>query len=212
MKWNKPKVQVCVLTGGERQNWINPRLTGTLIAMSHDTRFATYIQMISDLRSFDTARNHCIAAARKNNADVCIQLDNDIAPAISPLDVLNEAREDMAVVGLSYGVFSPDGTQIATRGESAQRGNFIEAEVVGGGCLIIRSAIWKKIPGPWFRWLPNQDEYLTPGPTSAEDYNFCRYVRKHGFSVYTHKVPAAHYRTVDLTYLVSKANTRKGVL
>lgn len=47
---SKPKIMVAVLTGAERQNWLNPNLAMNLVTMARDTRFEVYFFPVSDAR------------------------------------------------------------------------------------------------------------------------------------------------------------------
>ncbi len=198
----RPTVLGCCLCGSERQSWVNPPQVGTLISMSHDSRFAVTIKMVSDLRSFDSARNFCVDAARKGDADFLVMMDNDVCPRISPLEIIAQMAPDMSVVGLAYGITAPDGLRLSSVGQHETRGDFVEVDAVGAGCLILRSEVWKRLPGPWFVWTPQRDELLSPGV--GEDIAFCRLVREHGFRVWSHRMPAAHFRTTDLTEIIAR--------
>jgi hypothetical protein len=68
---------------------------------------------------------------------------------------------------------------------------------VGSGVLFISSEVWKKIPGPWFRWIVNDDEETTQ--VMGEDYYFCELVQRHGLQVWTHNDMAGHLKTLNVT-------------
>lgn len=196
----KLHVYLCILTGSERQNWINPQLCAHLISLSHDIRFKTSVHMIGDLRGFDSARNFAVDSARKKQADFLIMFDNDVCPQTSPLDVIAQMQPDMHVAAMPYGVRTPQGITFSNFGEGERRGGFIAADSVGAGCLIIRSEIWQKIRGPWFRWSPKDDELLSPG--FGEDIAFCKLLAQHGHKVWSYQSPMTHFRTVDMSSLL----------
>jgi hypothetical protein len=213
----KPKVLICVLTGTERQQWPNPDLSLYLTQAAKDPRFEVCLSMVRDRRNYDCARNTTIHLARQISADFLVSFDNDIVPYVSPLDVIVKAGEDKQVIGMLYGIgstghgagyrmFPPDVSVTA-----ATAPEFQEAEVVGGGCLIIHRSVWEKIPrGPWFRWVPDLNELLAPGPGfMAEDVYFCERVHQYGIKVWAYQF-AGHYRTMDVTAVVGTlAGVRK---
>jgi hypothetical protein len=100
---SKPKVLVCLLTGIERQNWINPDLALLLFNMGRDSRFDVVVAAIKDATPHEVARNRTIQ--RDHNFDWLVSFDNDnYMPAGTPLDVIASAGDQQSVIGLTYGV------------------------------------------------------------------------------------------------------------
>jgi hypothetical protein len=206
----KPKVVVCVLTGLERESWINPELAVNLITMVRDPRFEVVYYPVQDVRPRETARNVTVVTARQNNADWLISFDNDNFTHCNPLDVIAEAGPNQHIIGLTYAIVAGK-TGIAAAPEYkllpdriyADDGAFSEVEFVSGGCLMVRNTVWKKIPtGPWFRRLLAENELLAPQRCSEDAY-FCALARQQGFKVWTHTQQlAGHYRTTDVTGMV----------
>jgi hypothetical protein len=211
---NKPKVLVTLLTGIERQNWINPELTLMLFDMGRDPRFDVRVALIKDCRPFEVARNNTIKLARDNNFDYLVSFDNDVFLPVggpTPLDVIAAAGDDQSVIGLTCGIKSEEnGYRLHPPLGSAGRcdGAFREVPNVGGGCLIVSRKVWKKIPrGPWFVWDTTGGDAetldISRSGLMSEDNYFCRLVRQRGFTVWTHtQILASHYRSVDLTTMV----------
>ena len=86
---SKPKVLVCILTGVERQNWINPDLSMNLVQMARDSRFDVDYFPVRDFRPYEAARNTTIHTARQLNADFLISFDNDnFVTRCNPLDIM----------------------------------------------------------------------------------------------------------------------------
>jgi hypothetical protein len=200
---NKPKVLICVLCGTERQQWINPDLSLLLINAGKDARFEVCFSMVRDKRPYDCARNTTIDLARRISADWVVSYDNDIRPYVSPLDVIANAGEDKQVIGSVYGIGSvgPGGRHwMFPPDVPANDPNFQEAYVVGGGFLIVHRSVWERIPkGPWFRWVPDENELLEPGPgLMTEDVYFCELAHKHGIKIWAYRL-AGHLRTMDVT-------------
>lgn len=207
---SKPRILVTVLCGTERQNWINPQLTVNLMRMSRDPRFEICYGPQLDMRPWESARNMTIIAARQVNANYLLSFDNDnfVPGDGNPLDVIANARPEMDVIALTYGVSGrPDGFKLFPdpKGRGAICGPFREVEEIAGGVLIVHNTVWQRIPkGPWFRWQHADNEALTPGPgCCGEDVYFARLCRQRGLRVWTHlQMLAGHYRTTDLTGMV----------
>ena len=213
---SKPKIMVAVLTGAERQNWLNPNLAMNLVTMARDTRFEVYFFPVSDARPWEAARNMTVHAARQAGVDWLLSFDNDNFTDFNPLDIIASAGPNQHVITLSCGYkTSPSAYAFScvSRPTSAVDGPFSEvADAFGGGVLMIRNTVWKKISrGPWFRWQHDNNEVLAPGPkTQGEDVYFAHLVRQNGFKVWTHQQRAGHYHTIDLTVMADTLLQRQG--
>jgi hypothetical protein len=126
--------------------------------------------------------------------------DNDTTPT-DPLSVLAEACQlGLDVVGLSYGAMIDGKQRLATQTNGTGVGGFLGVDLIGAGCLMVRSTVWQKISkGPWFKWTTGDDELLSPQGGTGEDVFFCNLVRSAGFKIWTHRQLAGHYHSVDLT-------------
>jgi hypothetical protein len=206
---SKPKVLVCLLTGTERSDWINPELVYTLIAMSHDPRFHVEITAVKGARPFDMARNQTVKFAREKKVDWLVSLDNDNwTKGFTPLDIIAAAGPRQHVIGLRYGTAQDGGYGMfpSSNPNPVTDGPFEEVQSVAGGVLMVNRAVWEKISrGPWFKWQHGKNETLdnSNGGGYGEDLAFCHLVRSHGFKVWTHsQAPAGHYKTIDATGMV----------
>jgi hypothetical protein len=197
----KPKVLLCVLCGRERETWINPALFRALLHLQ-DERFDVTVDLAYDLKPHEFARNHCVMNAKARGYDYLCMVDNDMVLPGNFGHILHEAiASGKAVVGLKAGAFCWTGNDLrmlSCHDNGQVDGNFRRTGVVGGGCLIISSQVWKTIPkGPWFRWVVNDDEWCST--KTSEDLFFCELVQEHGLEVWTHKTAAGHLKTIDLT-------------
>ena len=168
---SKPKVLVSILTGVERQNWINPDLSINLVQMARDSRFTVNYFPVRDARPWDTARNITVRMARELNVDWILSFDNDNFMQCNPLDIIAAAGKDKHVIGVDYGGGSCTGIITQNDGRhgyamfshmsppvpnGAIDGPFKEVNHVPGGVLMIRNTVWQQIPGPWFVWQTGQ--------------------------------------------------------
>jgi len=205
----KDRVLFSVLGGTERQGWLNPPLTYELIKLSHNQSFQVIIEMMIDTVLHDHARNMVLASARKHNADWCVMLDNDVCPRVDLLDVISHLAPDQLVVGVPYGIKLDGQLRPAACGQYETCGQFVRVDRVGAGCLIIKADVWRKLKWPLFRWQPKEDELLTQG--ISEDVHFCNRLKEAGISLWAHRQLAAHFRTTDLTEILSQQMTASAV-
>jgi hypothetical protein len=207
----KPKVLITLLTGTERQHWINPELALVVFHMGRDPRFSVEVATVKNAMPHDVARNHTIKLARDHGFDWLCSFDNDnFLTTGTPLDIIAEAG-NRRVIGLTYG--HADGQLLPSPNNGGRlEGNFREVPWTGGGGLLVHRAVWEKIPrGPWFVWERGEDTETGDRGTHGcgEDVYFCRLVQKQGFKVWTHRQLAGHYRTTDMTHLACQNTMSK---
>lgn len=53
-------------------------------------------------------------------------------------------------------------------------GNFITADVIGFGCVLLKREVFEKVPHPWFEWKEN---------ASSEDFFACEKFKKYGYEI-----------------------------
>lgn len=196
---SKPRILLYVLCGRERDTWVNPALCRAL-ARLQDARFDTTVDFAYDLKPHEHARNHCVMNAKHGGYTHLCMIDNDMVLPGNFRDVLHEVTTSgKSVVGLKAGALNDDGSfrMLSCHDNGMADGNFRRTGQVGGGVLIISAEVWHKVPGPWFRWLVNEDEWTTR--KMSEDTFFCELVQAHGLAVWTHRQAAGHLKTMDLT-------------
>ncbi len=196
----KPRILLYVLCGRERDTWVNPALCRQLLQLQ-DARFDVTVDFAYDLKPHERARNHCVMNAKHGSYTHLCMIDNDMILPAKFANVLHETvSSGKAVVGLKYGALAWEGEglrMLACHDNGPVDGNFRRTGQVGGGVLIISADVWRKVPGPWFRWLVNDDEWTSQ--RISEDLYFCELVQAQGFEVWTHKQAAGHLKTMDLT-------------
>jgi hypothetical protein len=195
-------VLIQVLTSNlERHGWIVPDLAMKLVGMGRDPRFVTAFGNVHDYRPFEYARNKALADARNFDVEWCVQIDNDIIPQTSPLDIIASAPSDAAVIGCRYAI--SNGHKVAPTFFPEPKPNeqqpYEQVDAVAGGVLCIRNTVWKALPkGPWFQWKAKEGSELCE-PEYGEDVFFCNLVRAAGMKVYLHHQLASHIHGQDIT-------------
>jgi hypothetical protein len=180
------KVAIAVLTGRERHQWINPDLTVSIFKAARDPRFETHLMLVRDARPFEVARNVALASGRDASMDWVLMIDNDNFPPFDLLDPIAEAEKD----GAKWVVSVPSAVLLS--GKSRM--------IAGCQMIAIKRRAWEKLgKGPWFRWVPSDNETLDQGPGGmSEDAYFIHKCLDAGIKVWQYSKFAGHYRTVDI--------------
>lgn len=214
-------VCVAILTGTERHNWINPHLLLTCMCMpvwQQETGSQLFLTTVHGKTPVDTARNVAVHEMLKAKAEWLLQIDNDVAPPMNVLSIL-ENIGNRKIVGLPYAIEYETGSTFCSTGKFAlsigtQRGDdlhelhlrtasgWTEVDAVGTGCFLVHRDVFASLKEPWFECSRKS------GYTAQEDFGFCEKARTAGFSVWTHGgFPCRHYHTVDLSECL-KATTQ----
>lgn len=204
---------VAILTGAERHNWIHPHLLMTCMRMpvwQQETGSQLFLTTVHGKTPVDFARNVAVQEMRKANAEWLLQIDNDVAPPMNVLAIL-ETIGNRKIVGLPCPIEYEGGLGFISTGKfslnvATQRGNDLhelhlmtapgwsEVDDVGSGCLLVHRDVFAALKEPWFECSRKS------GYVAGEDFGFCDKARAAGFSVWTHgDFPCRHYKTVDLS-------------
>jgi len=124
-------------------------------------------------------------------------LDADILPA--PDTLIQLLRHRLPIVSGLYRKRLPPHEPVAfvkgkvLRPISTKGPRLKQADVVGGGCLLVRREVFEKVKGPWFT-----SEWRTEGHLS-EDFSFCEKARKAGYKIMVDtKVTPAHLEPMGI--------------
>jgi len=138
---------------------------------------------------FDVGRNVIVEDALKAKAKFLFFLDSDVIPPKDALTKLINHNLDI-VSGVYYRRVSPiDPTMsrdFGNRHESIVKynlGDVIEVDLVGMGCCLIRTHVFKALPKPWFKWTMLV-EGIPRNQQCSEDYYFCRQAKINKFKIY----------------------------
>lgn len=212
----KQSVQICVFTGSERTQWINPELARFLtVASAVSTRGDRKINItyVMNKTPHDCARNTAVKQFA-GNYDWLLMIDNDQAIGITMLDMLDAAPADAAViVPRNYFLKNTQPPNFETslvwwsRNGSQPNGEWVELSKAGTGIMAIRKDVFTKIERPAFKFEYDTDGIMSKG----EDEYFCEKVRAAGMKVYGNvKHMGRHWHSVEvgtLAMMTGKANT-----
>ena len=127
------------------------------------------------------ARNKIQRAFLETDAEWLLMLDDDQVPTSNPLDHI---QRDLDMVGFPYPTIRvnnlPDPI-LWFPCEAVEGGGLVQAEAVGGGCLLIARRVLEA-PGMYPGFLDVFNEHGTH--YESEDINFCRRVREAGFTIW----------------------------
>ena len=134
------------------------------------------------------ARN-LLAERAKGVADYVMFLDDDVLPPINTITKLISHKKDM-VCGLYFAKQEPHFPQIFLKNkenaekydcvENYERDKLIEIDACGGGCMLIKGEIFKKLKKPYFWYIPSGENTLRKG----EDLYFCEKVKEAGYKIF----------------------------
>jgi len=157
--------------------------------------------MLCRTASITAARNMLVAEALKAQASHVFFLDCDIIlpEPVKAIEALLGCNEP--IVSGIYRRKSREGyewcmfTKVPELGRYAPitqwTGNWISADVIGMGCCLIRTEVFRKVEPPWFVWHDPD--------APSEDFAFCEKARAAGFEVKVFtEVQAAHVGTFKL--------------
>lgn len=206
VKDTRSHVVVAVLTGEERQGWVNPHLSTVLMALAFDGRFRlTYLTLHSHY-PVSAARNQGVREAIARDADWLVMIDNDIAPPFELADAIAKAPFIGDIIALPYFVMLERGLLLCVGkledgimkpyapGELPANG-WSRIEMAGTGCMIISRKVLSEMTQPVFEILTDAEI----GQKMSEDLVFTRRATKEGFTIWTNPdLMCGHYRTSDL--------------
>lgn len=143
---------------------------------------------------YDMARNSVVMRALEMGASFCAFLDSDVIPP--PDAFLRLMRHNLPMVsGVYFRRSPPHGAPVAIKNGTwlnpLPRNQLVEVDLVGAGCLCLRTDFLRSIPPHrkghhWFDWCVNlrgtgvvpEDECL------SEDFTFNVHARKHGVKTF----------------------------
>ena len=145
-------------------------------------------QFIVSTKGYNTAenRNYISTQAVNKGCTHLLLLDDDMIYEPDSLNILLAHNKD--VVGATYSV--REGTEkVIEYLDDKRPDTLFKCKALGGGLLLIKTSVFKKVPQPWFgyKWYENGMVKM------SNDWFFCEKARENGFDIYCDpKLTAQH--------------------
>jgi GT2 family glycosyltransferase len=189
---------------------LGSKLAMRLTAYSNDPDHDVTVRIV---RGFpvDVVRNNICEMFMESGSEYLLMIDDDVVP---PANLLDMARHEKDVIGGLYYAFTPikgifsvayrileDGSsECFDIGSRIEHQGLKAADLVGGGCMMIRRRVLDAVEKPFFKIVT--DEAATR-LVDTEDFYFCRKAAKAGFSIYLDTdMPCGHVKQMDLRALL----------
>ena len=177
--------QMKITIGIPTNRQFKPQTVSSLVQMvaysKHDYSF------VIPTKGYNTAenRNYIVAQAFKNNSDYLLLSDDDMLYPPDSLEKLLAHKKD--IVGATYSVkqLPPSlvigyGEQVKSDEEAQKQTKPFKCEALGGGLLLIKLEVFKKIKPPFFgyEWYDNGMVKM------SNDWWFCKKAREAGIDIW----------------------------
>ena len=150
------------------------------------------VKALVSQRGYNTAenRNHIGAYAVNNGFTHRFLVDDDMVYESDTIDRLLECGKD--IVGGLYKTKYED-TEYVIEAEEIKDEMF-ECIGIGGGLLMIKTEVLRKVPQPWFGYLWHQNGMVK----ESNDWYFCRKARETGYKIWCEPdIKAKHIKTYE---------------
>lgn len=137
-------------------------------------------EIIIGTEGFTTAENRTWMTVKAIKAG-CTHLfcvDDDMIYEKDTLEKLMSHNKD--IVGARYANRRGAGEVIGYKEGIASDTELFECESLGGGCVLIKSEVFTKVPQSWF-WYKIADNGMV---TMSHDWYFSEKAREHGYKIY----------------------------
>lgn len=184
-----PLVCVCVPHfGSVSLEWVNTTYGPLHFIPRPD--FAKTFRVAKGLLNLDTERNDLVKLSLEDKAvthilfldsDVIMESPPDVNQAVANLLQINVPvvsglyRAKKSKGNYPYAMWAKNqGSQYGYVDIPEWTGNFIKADAIGFGFVLLKREVFEKIPFPWFVW-----DKVAP----SEDFDFCEKLIKYGYEI-----------------------------
>lgn len=185
---------VCVPTNGRA---VPPHWAHAMMVQSYPSNTAIGHFLMCN-KEVGEARDRLVEESLKCGAEFMWFVDDDTAPPyFAASSLIYELRQhpEVDVIGGIYCLKSLPPAPLVYRGNGHGEfwdwtvGDVFEVTAIGTGCMMIRTAIFKTLPRPWFLTSlvvpePNEEHIVAEGMT--DDIYFCEKARAHGHRILAH--------------------------
>lgn len=171
------------------------------------TRVSSDVNYVINCLSEDTYVNYCrnklVDTANEIGVDALNRLPDyylflDQDSVVHP-EVFNQLRaKNLDIVSADYvrkrrwiPVWTPTNFYDKGKKYTHKKGSLVEVITTGGGCLLVKGDVLRKIPPPWFKTRSDDETFF------GEDAYFCQLARDKGYKVWVATdVPIGHYGSI----------------
>ena len=156
---------------------IKPKTAQSLLRMVAHSKY-DYKFFVST-RGYNTAENGNYISAQAVNAkcDYLLRVDDDMIYEPDTIDRLLEHKKDI-IGGMYYTKYEVQAPVIEYVGEKKE--GLFECGALGGGLMLIKCDVFKKISQPWYGYIWNDNGSIK----ESNDYFFCHKAREKGIKVW----------------------------
>jgi len=188
----------------ERHGWLHPSIAEFIVGLTSQKRGLS-LHLRNDHQPIDYARNCAVKDFLASNSEWSLSIDNDMAPPMNLLDMLDRAGERMDVLVPKFfrGEQAPNGGTVlhlcweplAELGKN----EWCELACAGTGVMFVHRRVFERLGNRgWFRFAYGADGQIT----NSEDVGFCQRARQAGFSVWgNQQFEADHCKTFSMSRL-----------
>lgn len=138
-------------------------------------------EIIIGTEGFNTAENRTWLTAQASKAG-CTHIfcvDDDMVYEKDTLEKL--LSHDKDIVGARYANRRGTGEVVEYLSDKSEDGEYlVEVKALGGGCVLIKMDVFRKVPQPWFWYKTNE----VGAVTMSHDWYFCEKAREVGYQVW----------------------------
>jgi hypothetical protein len=147
-----------------------------------------YIRDYGGTGQIDVVRNNLVRKARIAGCSHILMMDTDQKFPVNTIPKLLSHRKEIvsALIYRRYPPFDP----LMYKGEinsyevieDWNRGELVEVDSCGTGCILYEMSVFDNMPEPWFKFRENPKKEI--GGTIGEDIGFCSDLRAKGYRIY----------------------------
>ncbi len=157
---------------------IKPKTADSLLKLVAVSKYD--FEMIVSTRGYTTAenRNYIAAQAVKRNCTHLFMVDDDMIYEVDTLEKLIAHDKDI-VGGVAFTKYEVQVDVNEYIGEKKE-GELRECSAMGGGVLLVKCDVFKKVSQPHFGYIWNDNGSVR----ESNDWYFCHKAQKHGYKLW----------------------------
>lgn len=162
------------LLGIPAQEWLWTAAAESLARLQRHLPLGSVVRYQQGSHSIAFKRNRLVEQLLAAPAlEWLLFLDSDVVPSpVTAARLLSHAVDIVAAVAATR---FPPHFGVHTEPIGSGPGDLLEIEATGFPCVLVRRAVFERVPGPWFEH---------PEPGMGEDDYFCDRVRAHGERIF----------------------------